>query len=98
MKAVNILIGLLVGYVFTMILELNYNLILKRTKKHPVIVLKGYHIHHSIYGAIMLPLALILSAPILLGAGAGIITRHTQAEKKFKFIEKEEKVVYKEIC
>ena len=77
------LIGFIVGYLFIIAYE-NFDSLLK----DPTVRLKGRHIHHSIYGLILIIVFMFYRMPVLLGLAIGIILRHTQAEHKFTFISK----------
>jgi len=77
------LIGFIVGYLFIIAYE-NFDKLLK----DPLVRLKGRHIHHSIFGLILIIIFMFYRMPVLLGLAIGIILRHTQAEHKFTFISK----------
>lgn len=87
----NLIFGLLIGYAYVIIHELGGRFLKwELHKKHSVTVkIKGYHIHHSVIGVIFLALFIFFPNLIYLGIAIGIIIRHTQAEKRFVFIEKD---------
>lgn len=75
-----------------------------KKKKNTWLVIKGWHIHHSVYGLLVaLAAGLVPFMPVkkvkqyqgqiqklLVAAGLGIVAEHTASEG-FKFIEKETK-------
>lgn len=64
-------------------------------QKKKLVIVKDFHIHHSIIGLLMFVAATYsqkidhtLTALALLGLGLGIIVQHTLSEKRFTFIDK----------
>lgn len=88
MDAYYFMLGLIAGYVFIFFYELCFNAIHKRKGKMPIVRFKGYHLHHSLYGVALLAIFVFMTNLFILGAGIGIIVRHTYAEKKLTFIDK----------
>lgn len=76
------------GYILTAIYETGVEFLKKKRGKYVIIRFKGYHLHHSLYGLILLIIWIIMSKPVILGASTGIIVRHTKKEKKLTFIDK----------
>ena len=83
-----LIVGILAGYLFTILYEFCFDFIHKKTKKEPIVRLYGLHFHHSIYGILLIFVFIITSNLFILGFGLGIIIRHSQDEKKFTFIDK----------
>lgn len=91
-----ILIGLISGWIATILFEL----VLKANKKlkhryyqhHEILF--GYHVHHSTYGLLFIAAGLALYAKSALDAlfcislGIGIIVQHTLSDGRFIFLEK----------
>jgi hypothetical protein len=91
--------GLIIGIVFTYILEL----ILQSNKKlrqefwehHKPIF--GYHFHHSVFGIPLIIVGLyfiynpVFNGLFLIGIGLGIIVWHNYTARHFIFIEKSNK-------
>ncbi len=58
---------------------------------------KGYHLHHSLYGLALLAVAVLfhLTHPDILllilisGIGIGIIIQHTRSENRFVFVDRD---------
>lgn len=88
MQFTYLLLGIIVGCIFTVFYEFCFKQVHKKVKKEPIVRFKGLHLHHSLYGLIFLALFVIFYNFFLLGMGFGIIIRHTQTEKKFTFIDK----------
>lgn len=92
-----ILIGLVAGWVATIIFEL----ILKTNKKlrhryyqhHQILF--GYHVHHSTYGLLFMVAGIIFfinknipASLFNIAFGVGIIIEHTLSDSRFIFLEK----------
>jgi len=84
-----IILGLIAGIIFTILYELIYKIIKKRRKgKELLLIVKGYHVHHSNIGLIPIVIDIFLRTYYLLGFGIGIIIWHTISEKRFVFVDK----------
>jgi len=83
-----LIIGFLIGFSMTFIYELTHGFLGNKIKKEIKVVIKGFHLHHSIYGLILFIFCLMYSSPFLFALGLGTIARHTHSEKKFTFIDK----------
>lgn len=83
-----IIFGFIVGFILTKFYEWVYLILNKKLKKQIIVKLKGFHIHHSIYGLFFIGLSTGLKNLFLLGIGLGIIVQHTIFDKKFTFIDK----------
>ena len=91
---ISIILGILVTFIFELILKSNKRLYHKYYTHHKIFW--GYHIHHSTYGLLSFLIAGIL---FFLGEkdiasnfalfGIGIIIQHTRSDGKFVFIEKQ---------
>lgn len=89
MEIMLLIIGFIIGYLFTIAYEFCFNLIESKVNKSPVVRFKEYHIHHSIYGLILILLFFIIQHPVIIGSAVGSIIRHTIKEKRFTFIDKD---------
>ncbi len=83
-----LLLGIVLGYLVTVVYELAHVMLGKILKEKPIVKIKDYHLHHSLYGLGMFVLFFFFTYAIILGSGIGIILRHTHSEKKFTFIDK----------
>jgi len=89
----SILFGIIITYLFELILKSNKNLRHKYYKHHKIFW--GYHIHHSTYGLLFILIGIILfiygknSALDFVMCGFGIIIQHTNSDGRFVFIEKQ---------
>jgi hypothetical protein len=79
--------GLIIGYIFTLFYEQGYNFVHRNVKKDPMINIRGFHFHHSLYGIFSFIIATFLFNLFLFGFGAGIVWRHTYQDG-FRFIDK----------
>lgn len=89
-----IIFGLLITFIFEMILKTNVKWRVEYYEKHQTFL--GYHLHHSMYGVAFMLLGVILffrhqtvSSIFFMGVGVGVIIMHTVSESRFVFIEKE---------
>lgn len=80
--------GFAAGIIFSLIYEAGYEIISKYRGKPNLVIFGNYHLHHSLYGVILIVLFFFLFNFYLLGAGISIIARHTATEGKFSFVEK----------
>ena len=83
-----ILLGLIVGILSGYFYEFCCKFVERKLKKGTSLKIKGFYIHHSIYGVIIILIYLIIRMHFLLGLGLGIIIAHTFIEKKFVIIDK----------
>jgi len=79
-----LLAGIAAGYVY----ELGYRILARKLKRKPVYRIKGFRIHHSIYGIIIAAVSLWLREYLLLSLGIGIIIQHILVEKRFTIIDR----------
>jgi hypothetical protein len=84
-----ILFGIILGGIFGILYQGGYDILSEKTNSEPIVTFNGYHFHHSMYGAILIPIGFIISNPIIIGLGIGIIIEHTVLEEKYIFIEKQ---------
>ena len=84
----NFILGLIIGYVFIIIYEQAYKILKNKIKRDPIVRFKNHHLHHSIYGLILIIIWILYPNFIILGAGIGIIIRHSFKERKIVFISK----------
>jgi hypothetical protein len=56
------------------------------------LIIKGYRLHHSIYGLIFITMGLALQSIFCIGLGLGILIQHTLTDG-FRFISKEKQVL-----
>ena len=84
-----IFVGLILGLVGTMVFEKGLKLVHNHVKENPTVIIKGYHIHHSIVGVLLYGVYFFEHMPLLLGIGTGIIVQHTIHDKKFVIVNKE---------
>lgn len=84
-----VFLGLLLGLIGTRIYEKGLKLVHNHIKENPTVMIKGYHIHHSILGVLLYGVYLFEHLPILLGIGTGIIVQHTIHDGKFVIVNKE---------
>lgn len=89
-----LLFGLLITWLFELVLKTNKKLRNKYYKHHKILF--GYHVHHSAFGLIFIVLSIILfltnqktSALFVFWVGVGIIILHTVSDGRFVFIEKQ---------
>jgi hypothetical protein len=82
-----LLFGIVIGGIFGILYQAGYDVLSEKTNTEPIVTFNGYHFHHSMYGAILIPIGFITSNPIIIGAGVGIIIEHTILEEKYIFIE-----------
>ncbi len=89
-----LLSGLIVTWLFELVLKTNKKLREKYYQHHKIFF--GYHIHHSAYSFLPFVWSIILfsqnqklSALFALGTAVGIIVMHTISDSKFVFIEKQ---------
>ena len=83
----NSLINLLIGVILGIFLTIIYEIANKHIYKEIKLKLKGFQIHHSTLGLLLIPYAFLLYSTLLFGLSLGIIVRHTYKER-FVFIEK----------
>ena len=76
-----VFLGLVLGLVGTVIFEKGLKLIHNHIKENPTVMIKGYHVHHSIIGVLLYGVYMFEHLPILLGIGTGIIVQHTILHK-----------------
>ena len=85
-----VFLGLILGLVGTVIFERGLKLVHKHVKENPTVMIRGYHIHHSIIGVLLYCVYMFEHVPILLGIGTGIIVQHTILHKgHFVIVNKE---------
>ena len=82
-----ILAGLLAGVLIGSIYELGYRIIARRLKTGPVLKIKGFRIHHSLFGLIIILVSLVIREYFLLALGLGIIVQHILVEKRLTIID-----------
>ena len=80
-------LGLIAGIIVEMIVQSLFIFTHRYIKESPIVRVKGRHLHHSIYGVVLLIFFIFTLIPFLLGAGVGIIAMHTYREKKFAIID-----------
>ncbi len=85
---IELILGFMMGLIFTIFYVLGHDVIANKTKKKPIIRVKRFHFHHSLYGIALIFASFFIIGPILFGTGLGIIFKHTRDEKKFTFIDK----------
>jgi len=85
---VELILGVVFGIAITIVYEIGLKLVERIHKKSPALRVKGFHIHHSIFGVALIGVYLFVWVPILLGLGFGIIIQHTRHDKKFTIIDK----------
>lgn len=85
---IGIITGFVVGYIFCYLYEKSCKRWWRRVGRVITLRIKGLHFHHSLYGLGLFILWFFVSSPMILGASLGIITRHTQDEKKLTFIDR----------
>ncbi len=86
---VTFIIGFLVGFIPTLIIDLILKCNKSLRKKYwdnPRLIF-GYHFHHSLIGLLLLVIGFFTSI-LLLGVGLGIIVSHTISDRRLIFIEK----------
>jgi hypothetical protein len=83
-----ILWGLLAGIAAGFVYELGYRIAARSLKRKPVYRIKGFRIHHSIYGIIIAAVSLWMRDYFLLALGIGIIIQHILVEKRFTVIDR----------
>ena len=83
-----IVLGLLAGIVAGFIYELGYRIIARVFKRKPVLRVRGFRIHHSVYGIIVAAVSLWTRDYFLLSLGIGIIIQHIFIEKRFTIIDR----------
>jgi hypothetical protein len=88
MLFLEILAGLLPGVLIGSIYELGYRIIARRLKRGPILKIKGFRIHHSLFGLIIILVSLVISKYFLLALGLGIIVQHILVEKRFTIIDR----------
>ena len=71
-----IVIGLAAGYAGAAVYEATGIWLSKLTKKPPHLDVKGYRLHHSLYGLAALVLRIIAWNVLLCAVGVGIIVQH----------------------
>lgn len=84
-------IGLAAGSTLAYIYE---NLPLRKLFKRNALIVRGYKLHHSLYGAILIILSFILTTDLetkllLLSLGVGVIVEHYFTGGGFDFVTKE---------
>ena len=92
--SVGILFGMIVTWLFELVLKSNKWLRNRYYRHHKIIF--GYHVHHSMYGLIAIVVSIILflikqeeSAIFYLAIGIGIVIVHTISDGRFVFFEKQ---------
>lgn len=64
----------------------------ERLTRGMMVVIRGYHLHHSLYGVVLVLLAVLLrewvNPAIPAGLAAGVIVQHTFSERRFVFIDR----------
>ena len=83
-----IFLGLLAGIAAGFVYELGYRIVARKLKRKPVFRIKGFRIHHSIYGIIIAAVSLWTRDYFLLSLGIGIIIQHIFIEKRFTIIDR----------
>lgn len=79
-----LIISIILGYIIAHLYE---RVIVMATKKDALII-KGYRLHHSLYGTAFLVLGFLSQNIIAIGLGVGIIVQHTLTDG-FRFVSKE---------
>lgn len=79
-----ILLMCIIGYILAHAWEYFCAHILKKTS----LIIRGWRLHHSLYGLLFLILGFLLQNIFLTGIGFGIIIQHTITDG-FRFISKE---------
>ena len=89
-----ILVGITITWVFELVLKTNKKLRQRYYRHHEILF--GYHMHHSMYGAVLILVSIIALladnislATVCLGIALGIIIMHTISDRRFVFIEKQ---------
>lgn len=80
--------GVLLGVIFTFIYEYVIIFVKMMAGKELNVFVKGYMVHHSIYGPALFILAFFYSSILLVGIGLGNLLRHTWEEGRFVIFEK----------
>ena len=83
-----IFLGLLAGIALGFVYEMGYRIVARSLKRKPVFRIKGFRIHHSIYGIIIAAVSLWMREYLLLSLGIGIIIQHILVEKRFTVIDR----------
>jgi hypothetical protein len=83
-----IFLGLLAGIAAGYVYEMGYRIVARRLKRKPVFRIRGFRIHHSIYGIIIAAVSLWMREYFLLTLGIGIIIQHILVEKRFTVIDR----------
>jgi len=85
---VQIILGLLAGIAAGYVYEMGYRIVARKLKRKPVFRIKGFRIHHSIYGIIIAAVGLWLKHYFLISLGIGIVIQHILIEKRFTVIDR----------
>jgi len=83
-----IFLGLVAGIAAGFIYELGYRIVARKLKRKPVYRIRGFRIHHSIYGIIIAAVSLWIRDFFLLALGIGIIIQHILVEKRFTIVDR----------
>jgi hypothetical protein len=83
-----ILVGLLEGVLIGFIYELGYRITARMLRRGLVLRIKGFRIHHSLFGLIIILISLVIREYFLLALGFGIIVQHILVEKRFTVIDR----------
>ena len=83
-----IFLGLLAGIAAGYVYEMGYRIVARRLKRKPVFRIRGFRIHHSIYGIIIAAVSLWMREYFLLTLGIGIIIQHILVEKRLTIIDR----------
>ncbi len=85
--------GIFLTWIFELVIKSNKKLHHRYYKQHETIF--GYHVHHSVYGLILLFISMVYglngqieSSIFTVGMGVGIILEHTVSERRFIFVNK----------
>jgi len=91
---ISLLVGIIITYVFELILKTNKKLRNKYYNRHNI--LWGHHVHHSTYGLLFMLIGIALyflgnsdSALNSIMCGIGVIIQHTNSDGHFVFIERQ---------
>jgi len=79
----NISIFIILGYTLASLWELFCKYIINKTS----LIIRGYRLHHSLYGIVLIIIGTLMDISTPLSIGIGIIIQHTVTDG-FRFISK----------